>query len=181
VTLAGCGRRGGSWGQGPGGRAGHVPHPVTLPAVCCASLLRRASSPEPGCQAPPGPAAGPSPTLSLRGTLSKAVGSLHTHTHTHTLSQVGTLSKAVGSLGGFVCCSEEMRDYLVNTGRALIYSTALPVHKRSLIRSCLCHAWDPQYACRPDARAHTLTQIHTHAHARAHTHTHCLVSCRRRL
>lgn len=40
---------------------------------------------------------------------------------------VGTLSKAVGALGGFVACSELVKRVLVNTGRAYIYSTALPV------------------------------------------------------
>ena len=37
---------------------------------------------------------------------------------------MGTLSKALGSYGGFVACSEPMRDLLVNRSRALIYSTA---------------------------------------------------------
>ena len=40
---------------------------------------------------------------------------------------VGTMSKALGSQGGFVCCSREMRSALINLGRPLIYSTALPV------------------------------------------------------
>jgi 7-keto-8-aminopelargonate synthetase-like enzyme len=40
--------------------------------------------------------------------------------------QMGTLSKAAGSVGGFIAGSEEVIDYLVNTARSLIYSTALP-------------------------------------------------------
>lgn len=39
---------------------------------------------------------------------------------------MGTLSKALGGYGGFVACSEEMRQWLVNKARAFIYSTALP-------------------------------------------------------
>ena len=39
---------------------------------------------------------------------------------------IGTLGKALGSLGGFVACSQEMRDLLVNRARSFIYSTALP-------------------------------------------------------
>src|ERR1017187_7429460 len=39
---------------------------------------------------------------------------------------VGTLGKALGSLGGFVVCSRETREYLVNCARSFIYSTALP-------------------------------------------------------
>jgi 7-keto-8-aminopelargonate synthetase-like enzyme len=39
---------------------------------------------------------------------------------------MGTLSKALGNYGGFVACSEDMRHYLINHSRALIYTTALP-------------------------------------------------------
>ncbi len=37
---------------------------------------------------------------------------------------VGTLGKALGSYGAYVCASEEMVRYLVNTARPLIFSTA---------------------------------------------------------
>ncbi len=40
--------------------------------------------------------------------------------------QIGTLSKALGSYGGFVACSNTMRDYFINTARSLIFATALP-------------------------------------------------------
>jgi 8-amino-7-oxononanoate synthase len=39
---------------------------------------------------------------------------------------VGTLSKALGSYGAFVCCDGTLAEYLVNTARTLIFSTALP-------------------------------------------------------
>jgi len=39
---------------------------------------------------------------------------------------MGTLSKAVGSLGGFIAGSRELVDYLRNTSRSYIYTTALP-------------------------------------------------------
>ncbi len=39
---------------------------------------------------------------------------------------VGTLGKALGSLGGFVVCSRDAREFLVNRARSFIYSTALP-------------------------------------------------------
>jgi 8-amino-7-oxononanoate synthase len=39
---------------------------------------------------------------------------------------VGTLGKALGSYGAYVCAEEEMVRYLVNTARALIFSTAPP-------------------------------------------------------
>ncbi|MEE2756301.1 MAG: aminotransferase class I/II-fold pyridoxal phosphate-dependent enzyme, partial [Myxococcota bacterium] len=41
--------------------------------------------------------------------------------------QVGTLSKALASHGGFVSCSERNRAWLLNSARAFIFSTALPV------------------------------------------------------
>ncbi len=39
---------------------------------------------------------------------------------------MGTLSKALGGYGGFVACSEPMRQWLVNRARSLIFSTSLP-------------------------------------------------------
>jgi 8-amino-7-oxononanoate synthase len=39
---------------------------------------------------------------------------------------VGTLGKSLGSHGGFVVCSRQTREYLVNCARSFIYSTALP-------------------------------------------------------
>lgn len=42
------------------------------------------------------------------------------------LIQLGTLSKAAGCLGGYVCGSQLLRDYLINHCRGLIYTTALP-------------------------------------------------------
>jgi len=40
---------------------------------------------------------------------------------------MGTLSKALGSLGGFVCGSQELINYLRNKARSFIYTTALPM------------------------------------------------------
>jgi 8-amino-7-oxononanoate synthase len=39
---------------------------------------------------------------------------------------VGTFGKACGSVGAFLICSEEIRDYLINHSRSLIFTTALP-------------------------------------------------------
>ncbi len=40
--------------------------------------------------------------------------------------QMGTFSKALGSFGAYVAGSREMIDYLVNTARGFIFTTALP-------------------------------------------------------
>jgi 8-amino-7-oxononanoate synthase len=39
---------------------------------------------------------------------------------------MGTLSKALGGYGGFVACSSDLRQLLVNRARAFIYTTGLP-------------------------------------------------------
>ncbi|HXV06291.1 MAG TPA: 8-amino-7-oxononanoate synthase [Solirubrobacterales bacterium] len=39
---------------------------------------------------------------------------------------VGTLGKALGSYGAYVCASRELVEYLLNTARSFIFSTALP-------------------------------------------------------
>lgn len=42
------------------------------------------------------------------------------------LIKVGTLSKALGGIGGFVCCSQSCKDFLVNFCRSYLFSTAAP-------------------------------------------------------
>lgn len=39
---------------------------------------------------------------------------------------MGTLSKALGSFGGFVACSARVRDWLIQSARSFVFSTALP-------------------------------------------------------
>jgi glycine C-acetyltransferase/8-amino-7-oxononanoate synthase len=39
---------------------------------------------------------------------------------------MGTLGKALGSYGAYVCAGHELADYLLNTARSFIFSTALP-------------------------------------------------------
>ncbi len=37
----------------------------------------------------------------------------------------GSFSKALGALGGYVCCSQKIREQILNTARSFIYTTAL--------------------------------------------------------
>ncbi|WP_459201409.1 aminotransferase class I/II-fold pyridoxal phosphate-dependent enzyme [Methanococcus sp. CF] len=62
------------------------------------------------------------------GVLGGGKGTLHHFKikPTDNIIQIGTLSKAVGTVGGFVSGIEELIDYLINTSRSFIYSTALP-------------------------------------------------------
>lgn len=39
---------------------------------------------------------------------------------------MGTLSKALGGYGGFIACSAQMRELMINTARPFIFSTGLP-------------------------------------------------------
>src|SRR5436309_2539137 len=48
--------------------------------------------------------------------------------------QVGTLSKAIGVLGGYVCGSRDLIDYLYNRGRPFLFSTS---HPPSVAASCI--------------------------------------------
>jgi glycine C-acetyltransferase len=48
--------------------------------------------------------------------------------------QVGTLSKAIGALGGYVCGSKDLIDYLYHRARPFLYSTS---HPPSVAASCM--------------------------------------------
>ena len=39
----------------------------------------------------------------------------------------GSFSKALGSFGGFVACTREVREFLINSSRPFIYTTAMPI------------------------------------------------------
>jgi glycine C-acetyltransferase len=58
----------------------------------------------------------------------------HFHLHGRVDIQVGTLSKAVGVLGGYVCGSKDLIDYLYHRARPFLFSTS---HPPSVAASCL--------------------------------------------
>src|SRR6266550_856735 len=48
--------------------------------------------------------------------------------------QIGTLSKGIGALGGYVACSQEMRDFLLMRSRPVLFSTS---HPPSVVATCI--------------------------------------------
>ena len=58
----------------------------------------------------------------------------HFHLHGRVDIQVGTLSKAIGVLGGYVCGSRDLIDFLYQRARPFLFSTS---HPPSVAASCL--------------------------------------------
>ena len=48
--------------------------------------------------------------------------------------QIGTLSKGIGALGGYVACSQDMRDFLLQLARPVLFSTS---HPPSVVATCI--------------------------------------------
>jgi glycine C-acetyltransferase len=48
--------------------------------------------------------------------------------------QVGTLSKAIGSLGGYIACSQSLRDLVIHRARPFLFSTS---HPPSVTAACM--------------------------------------------
>jgi 8-amino-7-oxononanoate synthase len=72
---------------------------------------------------------------------------------------VGTLGKALGSYGAYVCASAELREYLLNTARSFVFSTALPPPALAAALAALeLLEAEPQRVCRLRANAAALRE-----------------------
>ena len=58
----------------------------------------------------------------------------HFNVHGHVDIQVGTLSKAIGAIGGYVCGSRDLIDFLYHRARPFLFSTS---HPPSVTATCL--------------------------------------------
>ncbi|MBY0450474.1 MAG: glycine C-acetyltransferase [Cyanobacteria bacterium] len=58
----------------------------------------------------------------------------HFNLHGRVDIQIGTLSKAIGALGGYVACTQAMRDIMINRARPFLFSTSAPP---SVVMTCM--------------------------------------------
>jgi glycine C-acetyltransferase len=69
------------------------------------------------------------------GVLGKGRGStVHFGLEGRVALQMGTLSKGIGALGGYVACSQDVKDFLLQRARPILFSTS---HPPSVVATCI--------------------------------------------
>ena len=69
------------------------------------------------------------------GVLGNGRGStVHFGLEGHVALQIGTLSKGIGALGGYVACSQDVKDFLLQRARPVLFSTS---HPPSVVATCI--------------------------------------------
>ena len=69
------------------------------------------------------------------GVLGKGRGStVHFGLEGRVALQIGTLSKGIGALGGYVACSQDVKDFLLQRARPILFSTS---HPPSVVATCI--------------------------------------------
>ena len=69
------------------------------------------------------------------GVLGKGRGStVHFGLEGRVALQIGTLSKGIGALGGYVACSQDVKDFLLQRARPVLFSTS---HPPSVVATCI--------------------------------------------
>lgn len=53
------------------------------------------------------------------------------------IATIHPCGKALAGMGGFVCCSEKLKQYLINRARTFIFSTALPPYMAAQMRAAI--------------------------------------------
>ncbi len=76
------------------------------------------------------------------------------------LAVVHTCGKALASMGAFICCSEILRQYLVNRARTFVFSTALPPYMAAQVRAAM------RLAVAADCERSHLAELGNHLRAR---------------
>lgn len=76
------------------------------------------------------------------------------------LAVVHTCGKALAGMGAFICCSDTLKQYLVNRARTFIFSTALPPYMAAQMRAAI------HVAAAADERRSHLASLGSHLRAR---------------
>jgi 8-amino-7-oxononanoate synthase len=97
-----------------------------------------------------------------RGLVAEAVAGANPAARERVVAVVHTCGKALAGVGGFVSCSETLKQYLVNRARTFIFSTALPPYLAAQMLTAI------RIAAGADRERRDLAELGNHLRARLH-------------